>query len=222
MCFSATASFAAAAFTGIAGAVALTRVRQAWEAPLAAMPLLFATQQAIEGALWLALPDGYGANDHLLAFWFLMFAQVVWPTFVPASVWLAEPSASRRKWMAPWILVGVLMSVYLLFGILTRGHSAQIDHHHIAYSTGQTNALLVGSIYLGTAAMALLFASSRVLQAMGGVIVTGAVAVFLFSHHAFQSVWCFFAASASILVAVHFWRRDLVASTHPAADLSAG
>ena len=56
MCFSAPASFVTAGITGAIGIVALTRVGEPRELPLAAPPLLFALQQSIEGLLWLNLP----------------------------------------------------------------------------------------------------------------------------------------------------------------------
>ena len=49
MCFSATASFVTVAVTGTAGIVALIRVNRREDIALAATPLFFAAQQAIEG-----------------------------------------------------------------------------------------------------------------------------------------------------------------------------
>jgi hypothetical protein len=56
MCFSAPASFITAGITGAIGVVALTRINEPRELPLAGTPLLFALQQGIEGLLWLKLP----------------------------------------------------------------------------------------------------------------------------------------------------------------------
>jgi hypothetical protein len=61
MCFSPAASFATAGVTGLIGVLCLRRVRGPGDLPLAMVPLLFAAQQAIEGALWLYLPnDAHG------------------------------------------------------------------------------------------------------------------------------------------------------------------
>jgi len=51
MCFSATASFAVAGASGLAGAFTISRAKKLREVPLAAIPLVFAAQQAIEGSL---------------------------------------------------------------------------------------------------------------------------------------------------------------------------
>ena len=58
MCFSATASFTAAAIVGSIGAVTLwkaARLRDRALLPIAAFPVLFALQQTVEGLLWLEL-----------------------------------------------------------------------------------------------------------------------------------------------------------------------
>lgn len=58
MCFSATASFVAAAGLAPVGIVSLVMARrlepERWR-PLALMPILFAIQQALEGCVWLGL-----------------------------------------------------------------------------------------------------------------------------------------------------------------------
>ena len=73
MCFSATASFSAASITAVIGIATLRQVKHPRELLLAAMPLLFAVQQAIEGALWVSLPAGSddGRCAFPLFFWFL-------------------------------------------------------------------------------------------------------------------------------------------------------
>ena len=58
MCFSATASFTAAAVAGSIGAVTLwkaAKLRDPALLPIAAFPALFALQQTVEGLLWLEL-----------------------------------------------------------------------------------------------------------------------------------------------------------------------
>jgi hypothetical protein len=57
VCFSATANFAGSAVLGTAGVVTLTKVKHRRELLFAALPLLFAIHQFIEGFVWLGL-DG--------------------------------------------------------------------------------------------------------------------------------------------------------------------
>lgn len=57
MCFSASASFTAAAVLLGLGTVTMRRARSRRELPYAAIPLLFGVQQLLEGMLWLTFPD---------------------------------------------------------------------------------------------------------------------------------------------------------------------
>ena len=80
MCFSATASFAAAGLTGLLGLISVRRVKLRRELPLALMPIIFALQQGIEGMLWLNLEvDPEGVAARILALGFLLLAEVFWP-----------------------------------------------------------------------------------------------------------------------------------------------
>ena len=54
MCFSAEVSFTAAGVLGALGAVCIGQASRLREKPLAAIPLLFAAQQALEGFIWLS------------------------------------------------------------------------------------------------------------------------------------------------------------------------
>jgi hypothetical protein len=98
MCFSATASFSAASITAVIGIATLRQVKHPRELLLAAMPLLFAAQQAVEGALWLQLPAGAGRDAvAALSSCFLVFAKVLWPAYVAPAVLLIEPDLRRRR-----------------------------------------------------------------------------------------------------------------------------
>ncbi len=57
MCFSATASFTAGTALLIVGTLTERRARGRTEMPFALIPVLFAVQQLIKGALWLTFPD---------------------------------------------------------------------------------------------------------------------------------------------------------------------
>ena len=97
MCFSATASFATAAATGAMGVVTVMRVDNVREAPLAAIPLVFCVQQAIEGALWVTLGHGADANlSGVLANAYIVIALMFWPVFAPFAAGLIEQARPNR------------------------------------------------------------------------------------------------------------------------------
>ena len=145
-CFSAEASFLAAAVTGVAGVVAISRTTRRSEWPLAAMPLFFAIQQLIEGFLWQTLPAVPGEPE--AALWtelFLLFALVFWPIYAPVSVWLVEPERPRRQWMMVSVVAGIISSAYFMWSLSLAPQFATVDSSHIVYSgdpAGEAGAAL--------------------------------------------------------------------------------
>ncbi len=209
MCFSPEASFATAAVTGAIGVVCLLRTRRVSELPLAAAPLVFAAQQAIEGLLWLNLPSapGGGASGALVIA-FLFMAEVFWPTYAPLAAWLAEPDAKRRALMAPLILLGVGVSAMLLWYLGAQPHGARIVAGHILYWTEPKHSTLIALAYLAAVILPLLISSQRAVFAFGLVVLVGAASAYIAYRTAGESVWCYFAATGSAVLLFHFeWAR---------------
>ena len=209
MCFSATASFVTAGVTGTIGIVALSRTNDVRELPLAATPLVFALQQAFEGSLWLSLPlEPGGAFPAALVFSFLIVAEVVWPIYAPLAVLLVEPNEKRRQLMLLCLAAGVSVGAWLLWSILARPHGAAILDDHIVYVTEFKHSDFVGIAYLAATGGPLALSSRRTLVALGAIILAGSVMAYVFYWEAFVSVWCFFAAAASVVILAHFeWSR---------------
>jgi hypothetical protein len=87
MCFSAAASFTSGVVLSTVGAISIKKAKEPADIPFASIPLIFAIQQFLEGFLWLALtnPD-YAFMEHFSTYSFLVFAQVIWPFWIPFSV----------------------------------------------------------------------------------------------------------------------------------------
>ena len=140
MCFSATASFLTAAVTGAAGIAALQRTTDARERPLAAIPLLFSVQQAVEGALWLMLPVAPQSQTcAVLTHTFLIFALIVWPVFAPLAALAIEREPWRRKAIMACTLVGA--GGALLLEVQqdndARGGGEEAPHRHEGVPIGE-------------------------------------------------------------------------------------
>ncbi len=210
MCFSATASFSAASITAAIGIATLRQVKDPRELLLAGMPLLFAFQQAIEGALWLQLPAGNsGEAGATLSLSFLVFAKVLWPAYTPLAVLLIEPDPRRRQALSAIAVLGCAISIYVLNRLVHNPPSAAICGHSIDYG-GDGNALSWQSfIYLLFTCVPLLLSSSGAIQNFGAVVLTG-FAVSAYTYFAtFISVWCFFAAAGSALLYFYFKRAAI-------------
>lgn len=219
MCFSAPASFVAAALATGAGAIALTRANGRADAPLAAMPVFFGFQQLLEGFLWLTLPvapDAAAATT--LTSVFLHFALVFWPIYAPMAALLIEPEPVRRRLIALCLLGGIGVSLYFLLSLAETPRTAVIDGGHIVYSADPHLPAPMLLLYPAATCLSLMLSSLAIVRLAGIVIFAGSVIAFAVYWDAFTSVWCFFAAVASGLIVYHFEavRRGAAESTEPA------
>ncbi len=207
MCFSATASFVTAAVTGAAGITAVVRSHDARDMPLASVPVFFAIQQVLEGALWLTLPIAPdSARASLLTDGFLLVALVFWPAFAPFVAWLVEPNAGRARLILIPLGVGWCVAGYLFWLLATGEHGASIIDGHIVYANNPGAPFWIGVLYLIATAGAPALSSHRAVQILAGLVLLGSVVAYAVYTDAFVSVWCFFAAAASGVILIHFER----------------
>lgn len=205
MCFSATASFIVAGVAAATGVVCLRRLKRPQDLALAAAPLVFAAQQTIEGLQWLALAQAPPADSSAaLALTYLIIAKAFWPAYAPLAVWLAEPDARRRLYMLPWMAAGLAVGGHLLLDVLVRPHTATVLNGHVAYLSDYDLTPVVALGYLGATTAPLLLSSHRAVAMLGAVVLAAAVLTATIFPSAILSVWCFFAAGASGLLAFHF------------------
>src|SRR5476649_1319487 len=100
MCFSASASFGAGAVLLVMGITSLKKSSKPSQILFASIPLFFALQQITEGFLWLSLLHPLYASCRWPAtYLFLLFAQIIWPIWVPLSIRLLEKKPNRKKWL---------------------------------------------------------------------------------------------------------------------------
>jgi hypothetical protein len=203
MCFSTSASFAAAGLTTLAGAAALRESRTAGARLLAGVPLLFAVHQFAEGVLWLALAEparaswGEAAMDV-----YLIVSKVVWPVWVPLAILLLETDQRRRRSLAVLLVVGLLLAPALAYGLAAYPVTANIAGHHVQYRQGSPPLFrwITDLAYPLAVVVPPLIASSRLTRLVGMLLVASLVLTKIFYFYYFASVWCFFAAIISVLV----------------------
>lgn len=207
MCFSATASFLTAGLAGVVGIACLARANERRELLLAGTPLLFALQQGVEGLLWLNLPIAPGGPaSAALTTLFLLFAQVIWPVYAPIAILLIEPSDRRRRLMQLCLAVGAGVGAYFFWVILTRPHGAVVLDGHIVYVTEHRLSAGLALSYLAATCLPLVLSSRLTVVILGAIVLVGSVAAYALYWEALVSVWCFFAAVASVVILGHFER----------------
>lgn len=210
MCFSATASFTVAASTAVIGIALLKHVRYPKEILVAIVPLLFAFQQAVEGVLWLQLPQGTDeGNVGHMTLVFLLFAQVLWPVYTAIAVVLVEPAYRRRLVLFAITIAGLMLSIHLAVELFGNTQVATIHGHSIAYGTRVDPMSWQQLPYVICTGVPPLISSHRPIRIFGIAILVGFFVSAYFFVATFVSVWCFFAAAGSILLYFCFKRDAL-------------
>lgn len=217
MCFSAQASFAAGATLLLIGAATTRRAASRSELPYALIPLLFAIQQLIEGALWLTLPDKAPWLNTILTHAYSFFSHVLWPIYVPLAALLLESVRWRRRVLAGFAFIGAAVGLYLLYALVRLPVLAQVTGRHIAYVSPHFYAVAAMALYLLGTCVSLLFSSHRTVLVFGLVSLLSFIAAYIFYTAWFISVWCFFAAILSAVVCLHF-RPTGTTLVNPAAE----
>ncbi len=106
MCFSASASFIAGTSLLAVGAVTLNKAARKTELPFALIPLLFGTQQLVEGVIWLGFRFDAPLLNAFMAQVYSLFSHVLWLIYVPFAILLLEPVPWRRKTLSAFLWVG--------------------------------------------------------------------------------------------------------------------
>ena len=218
MCFSATGSFAISGVLTAIGAASVARTSSKAHRMFAAIPLIFAAQQAAEGTVWLTMNGEHPTLHRLAVSVFLAVAFVIWPTWLPLSLRLVEQSPPRRRALAALFWAGGAVAVYAAL-FMARFHPvARISGHSIRYDDTASRSAGRHGLYLAAYALPTVvpfFVSTlRMARTIGIMLVVSLVASAVVQRDALTSVWCFFAAvlSSLILVAVEREQR----STAPA------
>lgn len=203
MCFSASASFGAGIVLSAIGVVSIKQAKTVSQIPFASIPLIFAVQQFAEGVLWLVLPNSFNSSLQVITtYLFLFFAQVVWPTFVPLSIMMMEKNEKRKKILQVIVIIGIIVSVYLAYCLLSYHVKASIIGHHIFYSQDYPLSLRLygGAFYLTATIISPFISSAKKMRVLGFSILISYLITLLFYHDYVVSVWCFFASIIGIEV----------------------
>lgn len=198
MCFSATASFIAGGALSATGAVTLSKAKSKKEIPFAAIPLLFGVQQTIEGVVWLSF--GSVSLNAVMTYAYSLFSHVLWPIFLPISVFVMETDPAHRKILRGFIAVGLLTGLYLLYSIIVEPVTSSIVNHSIAYGSPHLYPTVSLILYLFATCGSCFVSSHRIVRILGVAIFVAFLVAGWFYTETFFSVWCFFAAILSVIV----------------------
>jgi hypothetical protein len=207
MCFSATANFVGSGVLGAVGAVTLTRVKHRRELLFAALPLLFAIHQFIEGFVWLGLDGTLSpAVAHDMGAAFMLYAQGLLPFLLPLSVFLFEPTADSRQRMLPFLALGAGTTLYILWALTAFPTQIYVKGNSIVYINQATNNEAVAVLYVIATCGSLFFSKIKPMILFGFANLAILLIVMEVKRYAFTSLWCAYAAVASVIILAYFWK----------------
>jgi hypothetical protein len=209
MCFSATANFVGSTALGAVGVVTLTKVKHRRELLFAALPILFAIHQFIEGFVWLGL-DGILSPvvAHDMGAAFMLYAQGLLPFLLPLSVLLFEPTANARRRMLPFLILGGGTTLYILWAFTAYPLQLFVKGNSIVYINQATNNMTVAVLYVIATCGSLFFSKVRAMVIFGAANLAILLAVMELKRYAFTSLWCAYAAVASVIILAYFWKSS--------------
>lgn len=212
MCFSATASFSAAAGLTVAGIVGLTLAARSNPRfiPINLLAFFFAIQQFAEGMNWIGSP--YLTPD----FWggvFLFFAFFVYPWYFGLSCYYLTTQVARKKWILFITLFGFLYGLALFLNALYYGFQANATCcKHIQYRLhyNEITFSIIVSLYILLTSLPTFISDRRGTTLFGFLIVASAAICSIIYFNFFISVWCFYAAIivlvVTLLTCVQWWK----------------
>jgi len=211
MCFSPSVSFGAAAVLSVTGIAAVRVSKTVPQRILAMVPLLFAWQQLAEGFVWLSLlRPAWAQAHHIAVYVFLVFAQMVWPVYMPVCALFYEQSRPRRALIGITLAAGVALAAYIGVSLYIHPPLAFAEKHHIRYELGfaLSRKWYYGVLYFIPAVFSLLLSSQKTLRILGGLFLLSYLFTRLLFYFYVISVWCFFGALISILIFVFLSRSN--------------
>jgi hypothetical protein len=206
MCFSAAANFVGSGVLGAVGVVTFTKVKHRRELLFAALPILFAIHQFIEGFVWLGL-DGMlsPAVTHDMGAAFMLYAQGLLPFLLPLSVLLFEADVKSRRRMLPFLALGTGTTLYILWALTAFPTQVYVKGNSIVYINQATNNMAVAILYVIATCGSLFFSKVKAMIMFGAANLIILLLVMVVKRYAFTSLWCAYAAVASVIILAYFW-----------------
>jgi hypothetical protein len=209
MCFSAAANFAGSGVLATVGVLTLTKVKHRRELLFASLPTLFAIHQFIEGFVWLGLDGVLSPRiTHNMGAAFMLYAQGLLPFLLPLSVLLFEPNTKSRRRMLPFLVVGQLAALYILWALTAYPTQVFVEGNSIVYINRATNNTFVAVLYVVATCGSLLFSKVKDMVIFGLANLAILLTVMVVRRYAFTSLWCAYAAIASVIILVYFWKSS--------------
>ena len=205
MCFSPTGDLVGGTVVVAIGIDACLHLKRRFEyVAIATLPIALGLHPIDETFVWWWLQGHVGSSVGHVAMWiYLVFALVVLPTLVPVMVFFFTPRSPRRWRIAPFMVLGAIVSTILLEAMLVGHPMARLGTYHLAYTIGLRHGIIIIGLYIVATCGPMLASGFRPMEWFGVANLAAVIVLALLCASGFTSLWCFYAALVSAAIALH-------------------
>jgi hypothetical protein len=218
MCFCEPVSFAAGGVLIVGGAFA------GWKAfkinkrylPVSQMPTLAGLQQLMEGHVWMGMNNSDPSMIWWAAMGFIFFSWLIWPVWVPFSIYFLEPPASRRKLpLLGFALAGLAFGLILFVPHLFHPDwvNVRINRQSLAYEDTMFLDYVIPRwltylIYVFLLITPTMISTYLHIRLFGLTLIAVTVVDYAFLSFAYISFFCFLAGLGTLhLIYIIVWNK---------------
>jgi hypothetical protein len=139
---------------------------------------------------------------------FMLYAQGLLPFLLPLSVLLFEADKQSRRQMLPFLVLGGATTLYILWALTAFPLQLYVKGNSIVYINQATNNTAVAVLYVIATCGSLFFSKVRTMVVFGAANLAILLVVMEFKRYAFTSLWCAYAAVASVIILGYFWKTS--------------
>tara|TARA_R110000868_G_scaffold252416_7_gene509066 strand:+ start:164 stop:850 length:687 start_codon:yes stop_codon:yes gene_type:complete len=173
--------------------------------PVSQMPTLAGLQQLLEGHVWM----GVNTVDPSMIWWasmgYIFFSWLMWPVWIPFSIYFLEPPASRRKLpLLGFVMAGLAFGLILYVPHIFHPEwvDVSISRHSLAYEDTMFLDYLIPraltySIYIFLLVTPAMISTYLHMRLFGLTLIAVLVVVYAFLTYAYISFFCLLAGLAT-------------------------
>ena len=108
--------------------------------------------------------------------------------------------------MLPFVVLGVGTTLYILWALTAYPLQLYVKRDSIVYINQATNNTAVAVLYVIVTCGSLFFSRIKMMVVFGAANLAILLVVMAFKRYAFTSLWCAYAAIASVIILGYFWK----------------
>jgi hypothetical protein len=111
--------------------------------------------------------------------------------------------------MLPFLAIGTATTLYMLWALIAYPLKIFVEGNSIVYINDGTNNTTLAILYVIATCGTLFFSKVRDMVIFGATNLIILLVVMEVKRYAFTSLWCAYAAVASVIILAYFWKSRL-------------